>query len=213
MKHTHDKYTRDGRATHNNLPDKDSPRDNPEAAALASEGSESRHVPADRDAAAAGTPLLGNTELIGQHYRMLFGTENWGDAMVERLPYRSGPIARAEGSLSKRRLADPEARFYYSTMMAEVALLPLCVASDTRKRDQFNHEIAGILGLDVSVARGWILSYVVCWEQGRFPKMPSHVRILSPKGRTAKSKALGELERHIRAFISSAKRAPHCARG
>ena len=146
--------------------------------------------------------ILGNTWLLGRYYRDLFGAENWGAAEAAQ-PYASGPVPKSAGGLAARRLRDPEARFWFSVMMAEAMLLPLCVAHDANKRDQLNLEIAGVLRLDTATAQGWVDGYVICWRQGRFPKMPTAIRVRPAPGRRTRAQVLGSLEQEIRRFVDA----------
>ena len=153
-------------------------------------------------------PILKSPGVLGKYFRHLFRTESWGEADPPP-PYRSGPVPKDAGSLSQHRLADPEARFHYSVMMSEVMLLPVCIARDAAEKEALNQEVAEILGLDVSLKKGWIDSYLVCWRAGPFPTSPTGIRVRTAEGRRTREQVLGSLEPHIRRFIKHAQEGPY----
>lgn len=167
-------------------------------------------VMSEEDAATQDVPksVLGQTSLLAQYFGLLFGTSDWGEA-AEPPVYSSGPVPAGAGGVARRRLADPEARFHFAAMMAEVALLPLCVAHDAAEKEALKTEIAGIVGLDTAVQKGWIEGYVVCWRAGRFPTSPTGIRVRTAPGRRTREQVLGSLEAHVRRFIRHAQAGPY----
>ena len=153
-------------------------------------------------------PVLKSPGVLGKYFRHLFNTEGWGEADPPP-PYRSGPVPKSAGSLSQQRLADPEARFHYSLMMAEIMLLPVCVATGAGEKQKLNAAIAEILGLDVAAEKGWIDSYLICWRAGSFPTSPTGIRVRAAEGRRTREQVLGSMEPHIRRFIKHAKAPPY----
>jgi hypothetical protein len=156
---------------------------------------------------AASKPLLGQTSLLATYFQSLFGTHEWGaaDAPPE---YPSGPVPGSEGSLAARRLADPESRFWYSVMMAQLTLLPLCVAHNAEEKRALIAEIAQIVGLDIAVEKGWISGFIVSWRHGRFPTSPTGILVRAAPGRRTREQVLGSLEPHIRRFIKRSQGPP-----
>lgn len=159
----------------------------------------------EREQAAAS--VLRSPDVLGKYYRQLFGTEDWGDAPGPGA-YASGPVPKGAGSLAVTRLADPEARFHYAAMMAEVMLLPLCIACSAGERDTLNKEIAEIVGLDTAVQKGWIEGFTICWRRVYFPTSPSGLRVRTAPERRTRDQVLGSLQPHIRRFLKGAKTPP-----
>ena len=162
----------------------------------------------DDDAKNPSKTVLGQTSVLAQYFSRLFGTGDWGGT-AEAPVYPSGPVPACAGGLAQRRLADPEARFHFAAMMAEVALLPLCVAHDASEKERLKLEIAEIIGLDVAVQKQWIEGYVICWRAGRFPTSPTGIRVRTAAGRRTREQVLGSLEAHIRRFIKHAQAGPY----
>ena len=164
----------------------------------------------DEDAAMQEQPssVLGQTSVLAQYFSQLFGTRDWGET-VEPPVYASGPVPACAGSLAQRRLADPEARFHFAVMMAEAALLPLCVAHSAAEKESLKIEIAQIVGLDVAVQMQWIEGYVICWRAGRFPTSPTGIRVRTAPGRRSREQVLGSLEPHIRRFVKHSLAGPY----
>lgn len=157
---------------------------------------------------APSKPVLGQTSLLAQYFSLLFGTSGWGETDDPPV-YSSGPVPANAGRLARRRLADPEARFHFAAMMAEVALLPLCVAHDAAEKESLKTEIAEIVGLDTAVQKGWIEGYVICWRAGRFPTSPTGIRVRTAPGRRTREQVLGSLEAHVRRFLKYSQAGPY----
>lgn len=119
--------------------------------------------------------------------------------------YGPGPVAAAEGGLLSRRLANPLARLYYAATMAELGVLPFYIAKDAAERDWMNEEIGFILALSRAVDAGLFRGWCVCWPPGRFPKMPTSVRLLGHPGQGGKERALGEVAGPLRRFVDAVK--------
>ena len=101
--------------------------------------------------------VLGQTSLLAQYYNLLAQcialclAQVAGMRQMDQAVYSSRLVPASAGGLARRRLTDPEARFYFAAMMAEAALLPLCIARDAAEKEALNAEIAQIVRVDVAL--------------------------------------------------------------
>ena len=119
--------------------------------------------------------------------------------------YRPGQVTREEPGLVARRYHDPRVRLYLAATLAEVSILPLCVARSAAECMQFGQEIARILALEAAKEAGWITGFTVCWRRGRFPKSPTAVRLFTADGPGTRERILGEIAPSLRSLVEAMK--------
>ena len=124
-----------------------------------------------------------------------------GSGGVGRNP--PGPIPAAEGSLGLRHMEDPVARVLAGLYFARVFPMQALYARDADERDALNKALVRITGVAPLLEDGRVLSCVVTWTGGRWPKRPTGMRVSLPGGEAERRRLLGRFEPHLRRMAAA----------
>lgn len=119
-----------------------------------------------------------------------------------------GPVPAAEGSLGLRHMADPIARVLAGLYFARVFPMQALYARDAGERDALTKALVRITGVAPLLRDGRVLSCVVTWTGGRWPKRPTGLHVSLPGGEAERRRRLGRFEPHLRR-MAAALGAPH----
>ena len=114
-----------------------------------------------------------------------------------------GPVPAAEGSLGLRHMQDPVARVLAGLYYARVFPMLALYASDADERDALNKALVRITGVEPLLRDGRLLSCVVTWTAGRWPKRPTGMRVSLPGGEAERRRLLGRFEPHLRRMAAA----------
>ena len=114
-----------------------------------------------------------------------------------------GPVPAAEGSLGLRHMADPIARVLAGLYFARVFPMQALYARDAGERDALNKALIRITGVEPLLGDGQLLTCVVTWTGGRWPKRPTGMRVSLPGGEAERRRLLGRFEPHLRQMAAA----------
>ena len=115
----------------------------------------------------------------------------------------SGPVPAAKGSLGLRHMADPVARVLAGLYFARVFPMQALYARDADERDALNRALVRITGVAPLLQDGRLLTCVVTWTGGRWPKRPTGMRVSLPGGEAERRRLLGRFEPHLRRMAAA----------
>ena len=115
----------------------------------------------------------------------------------------SGPVPAAKGSLGLRHMADPVARVLAGLYFARVFPMQALYARDAGERDALNRALVRITGVAPLLQDGRLLTCVVTWTGGRWPKRPTGMRVSLPGGEAERRRLLGRFEPHLRRMAAA----------
>jgi len=99
-------------------------------------------------------------------------------------------------------MEDPVARVLAGLYYARVFLMQL-YARNADERDALNKALIRITGVEPLLRDGRLLSCVVTWTQGRWPKRPTGMRVSLPGGEAERRRLLGRFEPHLRRMAAA----------
>jgi len=117
--------------------------------------------------------------------------------------YPPGPVPAAEGSLGLRHMDDPVARVLAGLYFARVFPMQALYARNADERDALNKALVRITGVEPLLRDGRLLSCVVTWTGGRWPKRPTGLRVSLPGGEAERRRLLGRFEPHLRRMAAA----------
>ena len=129
------------------------------------------------------------------------GGEGSGGGGTTRHP--PGPVPPAEGSLGLRHMEDPVARVLAGLYYARVFPMLALYARNADERDALNKALVRITGVEPLLRDGRLLSCVVTWSGGRWPKRPTGMRVSLPGGEAERRRLLGRFEPHLRRMAAA----------
>ena len=152
-----------------------------------------------------------NIELITRHFHGFFLR---GDGLAQETFIRwkggegagrrpPGPVPAAEGSLGLRHMADPVARVLAGLYYARVFPMQALYARDADERDALNKALVRITGVEPLLRDGRLVTCVVTWTGGRWPKRPTGMRVSLPGGEAERRRRLGRFEPHLRRMAAA----------
>ncbi len=114
-----------------------------------------------------------------------------------------GPVPAAEGSLGLRHMEDPTARVLAGLYFARVFPMQALYARDADERDALNAALIRITGVEPLLRDGRLVTCVVTWTGGRWPKRPTGLRVGLPGGEAERRRRLGRFEPHLRRMAAA----------
>ena len=129
------------------------------------------------------------------------GPDKEGGGGAERHP--PGPVPAAEGSLGLRHMADPVARVLAAAYFAKIFPMQALYARDAGERDALNRALVRITGVEPLLRDGRLVTCVVTWTGGRWPKRPTGLRVSLPGGEAERRRLLGRFEPHLRRMAAA----------
>ena len=114
-----------------------------------------------------------------------------------------GPVPAAEGSLGLRHMEDPVARVLAGLYFARVFPMQALYARNADERQALNTALLRITGVEPLLRDGRLLSCVVTWTGGRWPKRPTGLRVSLPGGEAERRRLLGRFEPHLRRMAAA----------
>ena len=133
------------------------------------------------------------------------GEEGSSGRAVRRPP---GPVPAAEGSLGLRYMKDPTARVLAGLYFARVYPMEALYARNADERTALNAALIQITGVAPLLQDGRLLSCVVTWTAGRWPKRPTGMRVSLPGGEAERRRLLGRFEPHLRQMSAALGASP-----
>ena len=128
------------------------------------------------------------------------GQNESGGGTVRRTP---GPVPAYEGSLGLRHMEDPTARVLAGLYFARVFPMQALYARNADERQALNAALIRITGVEPLLRDGRLLSCVVTWSAGRWPKRPTGMRVSLPGGEAERRRLLGRFEPHLRQMAAA----------
>ena len=129
------------------------------------------------------------------------GSEGSGSRGTARHP--RGPVPAAEGALGLRHIKDPVARVLAGLYYARVFPMQALYARDADERQALNAALVRITGVEPLLRDGRLVSCVVTWTQGRWPKRPTGIRVSLPGGEAERRRLLGRFEPHLQQMVAA----------